>query len=741
MAVSINAFYRLYDRPDAVFRVGGVIKETGLQRLIQNHANAWALLNRRALLHYAPAGPAELSGTLTTLLDVGVYLSSGRGARPLEIDLYGTDFYVEIELFNDSAVSLGSVSWTQIGTAHKALTLTPSSPAARGYLQVRARYDSYGPGEIERIRVLEGAITDPAQLAAPWKPIDSSVVAANAYLHTVVARRSVENLVTLGTYRQRHPSACWRADDAPKVHGLTSELAQLAQFGGDVRTAIPFLVPRPRFGQRINVRVRGRAIGHNVTVGAVQLPLRPGERLTPSEDTVTFTPSSTLSTLTLQLDTTSWRNDVHLVLLTFASDFDATGEELEKVGVTPNLEVEPPFVLVEDGSEWSSSGALVDEIGAYWIEFVEGAQSSTTPSTPNPGKRLMLRAVEDADGSGDGSRLYIYPPIPPGQAVLALSESSKSSSGVWVRRHAIGTLALASVEWEADTSTIDLDGSWADAMEPGARTLALVARRLQTLGDTIWGRCTRVHHCGPASNPAVSDPAASLPGAADKLTSSLDYSTSWETLADCVVGDEDPFEIYTGDDFERSVYVVDALVAVVVENELDVAGAYVRGQDRLFDYNFRLQLGTVAGGSFTDGAVDAGGRIDGVPISAHVHTVYGFDDPLGYWMGFWPGGYRFPGSPTEHPPDSNFSAQPELAAHSGRGVIPARLWPSLRFQFVRLILKDTAGVSNPRLLRLQAQALGPHGGGSIGLLAPRLHLLTWTVRTLEGTDAESITPT
>lgn len=738
MAVTKNAFYRLYDYAGVVIRVGSVIRETVLQRTIQNHANAWALLNRRALLHYAPAGPAELSGTLTTILDVGVYLSSGRGARPLEIDLYGTNFYVEIELFNDSAVSLGSVSWTQIGTAHKALTLTPSAALSTGYVRVRAKWDSSGPGEIERIRVLEGVIADVADFASPWKPIDSDAAAANEYLHAVVARRCVENLVTLGTYRQRHPSACWRADDAPKVHGMTAELAQL---GGDVRAVIPFLVPRPRFGRKINVRVRGRAIGHNVTVGAVQLPLRPGQPMPSNEDEATFTPSSTLSTLTLQIDTTSWRNDVHLVLLTVASDFDATGEELEKVGVTPNLEVEPPFVLVEDGSEWSSSGALVDEIGAYWIEFVEGAQSSTTPSTPNPGKRLMLRAVEDADGSGDGSRLYIYPPIPPGQAVLALSESSKSSSGVWVRRHAIGTLALASVEWEADTSTLDLDGSWADAMEPGARTLALVARRLQTLGDTIWGRCTRVHHCGPASNPAVSDPAASLPGAADKLTSSIDYSTSWETLADCMVGDEDPFEIYTGDDFERSVYVVDALVAVVVENELDVAGAYVRGQERLFDYNFRIQLGTVAGGSFIDGTVADGGRVDDVVISAHVHTFYGFDDPLGYWMGFWPGGYRFPGSPTEYPRDSNFSAQPELAAHSGRGVIPAGLWPSLRFQFVRLTLKDAAGVSNPRLLRLQAQALGPHGGGSIGLLAPRLHLLTWTVRTLEGTDAESITPT
>lgn len=743
MAVTKNAFYRLYDYAGVVIRVGSVIRETVLQRTIQNHANIWADANRRVLLHYAPREPAALTGTLTTLLECGVYLSQGREEQDLEIDVRGTDFYIEVEVYDLGGTSKGSVSWTQIGAGTKALTLTPSAALSTGYVRVRAKWDSSGPGEIERIRVLEGVIADVADFASPWKPIDSAAAAANEYLHAVVARRSVENLVQLYKHRQRHAVACWRADDPPRLAGVSDQV----QDARGARTVIPFLIPKPLLGTTLTARVRGRAVGHDVTVGVVQAPLRPGEVPRANEDEVTFTAGGAIATEdNIQIDASSWRNDVHLVLLTIDSAYDATGEELEKVGVTPDLAMVPTFVVAEDGSEWSSSGAVVDEIAPYWVEFVDGLQTSTDEVPPpiGPGRRLVLRIVDDAAGDSGGHRLYLWPPIPSVVAANALEETGKSSSGIWVRRHAIGTLELNSVEWHVEPDAVDVNDDWADAMEPGSRTLGLVARRLQTLGDSIWTGGARVHHCGPASDPTRVDPDASLPGAVDKVGTVLDYSTSWQVLSTCVVGDEDAFEVGSGDDFLRSVYVVDALVAMVVENPTDVVGAAGAVRPWTFKYNFRLQLGDFGNfGAFTseDGTVANGGRLDDVLIEAHVHGIYNQDDPVGLWMGFWPGGFRSPILDINRPPDAGFDiVAPEVGAFCGRGVIPESLWPSLRFQYVRLTLKDSTA-TGPRQLRLQAQAGGLVGGGNLTFAAPRLHLLTWTVRTLESTDPDAITPT
>lgn len=742
MSVNINAFYRLYDHAGAAIRTGTRIKETVLQRTIQNHNNAWAMLNRRALLQHAPISPVTLTGTLATILECGVYLSEGRGSQDLEIDVRGTAFYIEVELFTLAGSSLGSVSWTEVATGSQALTLTPSSPASVGYLQVRARYDSSGPGEIERIRVMEGEIASASDFASPWKPIDSDVVAANEYLHAVVARRSVENLTALGTYRQRHASACWRANHPPKLHGVTDQLKGI----NGPRMVIPFLIPKPLFGRTLTARIRGRAVGHDVTVGVVQIPLQPGNVVRTNEGEATFTAGAAIATEDdAQLDTTSWRNEVHMVLLTVSSDFDATGEELEKAGVTPDLAMVPTFVLAEDGSEWSSAGAVISEIAPYLIEFVEGSQSSTDELQPpiGPGRRLALRIVDDAAADGAGHRVYFWPALTSVVAANALSETGKSSSGIWLRRHAIGTLELNSVEWHVDPSTVDMDDSWGDAMEPGARTQALVARRLQTLGDTIWGGSTRVHHCGPVSDPGRIDPDTGLALApVDPVCTILDYSTSWQVLATCVVGDEDAFEVYSGDDFLRSSYVVDALVAMVVENPGDVG---IGGGDRdwTFKYNFRLQVGDFGNfGAFTstDGTTDNGGRVDEVLIKAHSHSIYSQSDPVGSWMGFWPGGFVSPVLDIDYPPDANFTpGSPDVGAFCGRGAFPEDLWPSLRFQYIRLTLQDST-VSGPRQIRLQAQAGGLVGGGNLTLAEPRLHLLTWTVRTVEGTDPSIITP-
>ena len=431
------------------------------------------------------------------------------------------------------------------------------------------------------------------------------------------------------------------------------------------------------------------------------------------------------------ISTSGW-GESEILFLTCASEQDETGETLQAGGVTPTLSFAEWFAKVEAGQSWGSSGpTFSDEVIPAWVEVVSGSASSTTRQLDEaPAPRWVMRHADDYRNTGGEDALYLFPPIASDDPTLALTQASKLSTGYWVRRHQLGYVDLQGVEIAVSDAAPPAD--WGYTYAPGAATSALRARRLQTIQDELFAKATRLHHIGPCPNPAFEDLDSGFTGAVDKVTGQVAFSTSWQSVARCIVGSDDLYET-ADDNYTRTSCTVEALLAVVAHNFGDLPGS----RDADLDYgstriamDLRLQLGPLTTSATVTGTPANGGGVDALEFSPHFFSASGSGrDLVGYWMGFLPW------------KDANFEGGSDYTTPgqaAGRGLFPEWMWRSVRFHRIKLHLQDNVGGAN-RLLDLQAKFPSTTTDGKqTAQIAPRLHLLTWTVYSTPGLEPDVI---
>ena len=231
----------------------------------------------------------------------------------------------------------------------------------------------------------------------------------------------------------------------------------------------------------------------------------------------------------------------------------------------------------EDGVSFS---ALVEDVRPYCVEIVSGsdpfaadyATASAKSGGPIPRGRLLWRvgrAVSNLINGDTVDALWVWPPVEDRLATVSLG------SGDWIRRTPLGYVQLHSVELVEGVTALPGYGTLLAPERPATSQAGQVPA---LYAEHALGQHARTYAIAPACDYRATQAdgvaggydhqlgvRANMEGAyTPNVFGGLDFTGTYTTLAETVVGDPDQWET-DGATYARAVYRVSTLLSLIAQ--------------------------------------------------------------------------------------------------------------------------------------------------------------------------------